>query len=162
MKRPHRRTTLAAALIGVAVLLPTAAWYVTGSREKVVLETHSTAQAKEEEGIPLIWNEAKQPRPKILLGSTHTVETPLGRAFVTVNRNEEGQPFEAFITTAKAGSETAAVSEAIGRLISYILRLASPVSPIERIRDVSAAIAEAVATVAFQQRLLKWLSHECH
>lgn len=33
MKRPHRRTTLAAALIGVAVLLPTAAWYVTGSRE---------------------------------------------------------------------------------------------------------------------------------
>jgi signal transduction histidine kinase len=33
VKRPHRRTTLAAALIGVAVLLPTAAWYVTGSRE---------------------------------------------------------------------------------------------------------------------------------
>jgi hypothetical protein len=31
--RAHRRTTLAAALIGVAVLLPTGAWYVTGSRE---------------------------------------------------------------------------------------------------------------------------------
>jgi len=31
--RAHRRTTLAAVLIGVAVLLPTAAWYVTGSRE---------------------------------------------------------------------------------------------------------------------------------
>jgi len=31
--RPHRRTTLAAALIGIAVLLPTGAWYVTGSRE---------------------------------------------------------------------------------------------------------------------------------
>ena len=31
--RPHRRTTLAAALIGIAVMLPTAAWYVTGSRE---------------------------------------------------------------------------------------------------------------------------------
>jgi hypothetical protein len=29
------------------------------------------------------------------------------------------QPFEVFISTAKAGSETAAVSEAIGRLISY-------------------------------------------
>lgn len=35
MKRPHRRTTLAAALIGIAVLLPTGAWYVTGSREAV-------------------------------------------------------------------------------------------------------------------------------
>jgi signal transduction histidine kinase len=33
LKRPHRRTTLAAILIGVAVLLPTGAWYITGSRE---------------------------------------------------------------------------------------------------------------------------------
>jgi len=31
--RPHRRTTLAAALVGIAVLLPTGAWYVTGSRD---------------------------------------------------------------------------------------------------------------------------------
>jgi signal transduction histidine kinase len=31
--RAHRRTTLAAALIGIAVLLPTGAWFVTGSRE---------------------------------------------------------------------------------------------------------------------------------
>jgi signal transduction histidine kinase len=33
--RVHRRTTLAAVLVGIAVLLPTAAWYVTGSREAV-------------------------------------------------------------------------------------------------------------------------------
>jgi signal transduction histidine kinase len=31
--RPDRRTTLAAILIGIAVLLPTGAWYITGSRE---------------------------------------------------------------------------------------------------------------------------------
>jgi signal transduction histidine kinase len=31
--RVHRRTTLAAVLIGVSVLLPTAAWYATGSKE---------------------------------------------------------------------------------------------------------------------------------
>jgi len=31
--RPHRRTAVAAILIGVAVILPTAAWYVTGSHE---------------------------------------------------------------------------------------------------------------------------------
>ncbi len=41
-----------------------------------------------------------------------------------------------FINTAKAGSDTAAVSEAIGRLISYILRLASPVAPRERLKEV--------------------------
>lgn len=57
-------------------------------------------------------------------------------AFVTLNETSEGQPFEAFITTAKAGSETAAVSEAIGRLISYILRLASPVAPRQRLKEV--------------------------
>jgi signal transduction histidine kinase len=31
--RPQRRTTLAAVLIGVAVLLPTGAWYITGSSD---------------------------------------------------------------------------------------------------------------------------------
>ena len=41
-----------------------------------------------------------------------------------------------FIQTAKAGSDTAAVSEAIGRLISYTLRLASPVSPRDRLKEV--------------------------
>ena len=45
-----------------------------------------------------------------------------------------------FLNTAKAGSETAAISEAIGRLISYVLRIASPVSPL-------AAIARGVSTV---------------
>jgi ribonucleoside-diphosphate reductase alpha chain len=64
------------------------------------------------------------------------VNTPLGKSFVTVNQNGGEQPFEVFITTAKAGSETAAVSEAIGRLISYILRLASPIAPRERLEEV--------------------------
>ncbi|HMT19766.1 MAG TPA: ribonucleoside-diphosphate reductase, adenosylcobalamin-dependent, partial [Promineifilum sp.] len=50
--------------------------------------------------------------------------------------NGDGQPFEVFIQTAKAGSDTAAVSEAIGRLVSYNLRLASPVSPRDRLKEV--------------------------
>ena len=36
----------------------------------------------------------------------------------------------------KAGSETAAVSEAIGRLISFVLRLASPVAPRDRLKEI--------------------------
>jgi len=71
-----------------------------------------------------------------LLGWTYNVETPLGKAFVTVNENGGRQPFEVFVNTSKAGSETSAVSEAIGRLISYILRLASPVSPRDRIKEI--------------------------
>jgi len=46
-----------------------------------------------------------------------------------------------FINTAKAGSETAAHSEAIGRLISYVLRIASPVEPRDRLKVVVEQLA---------------------
>jgi ribonucleoside-diphosphate reductase alpha chain len=138
--------------------------YVTGSREKVVLETKATAQKKQPPAVSSLampnwpsvtgdaapanvadaeiatqlaaWHESKKPRPHALIGNTYSVETPLGKAFITVNQNGGGHPFEVFINTAKAGSETAAVSEAIGRLISYILRLASPITPRERMEEV--------------------------
>jgi ribonucleoside-diphosphate reductase alpha chain len=119
--------------------------YVTGSRQKVVLETHATAQEKAAAEAPVpaappgqmpIWHENKKPRPRSLKGYTYNINTPLGKAFVTINENGGNQPFEAFINTAKAGSDTAAVSEAIGRLISYILRLASPIAPRERLKEV--------------------------
>ncbi|MBT3338001.1 MAG: adenosylcobalamin-dependent ribonucleoside-diphosphate reductase [Anaerolineae bacterium] len=114
--------------------------YVTGSRDAVVLETKATAKQKQPEAetsysMPL-WRESKKPRPRALVGWTYNVETPLGKAFVTVNENGGRQPFEVFVNTSKAGSETAAVSEAIGRLISYVLRLASPVSPRDRIKEI--------------------------
>jgi len=117
--------------------------YVTGSRDKVVLETHATAKSKE---LPAaidepIWNESRKPRSGVLHGSTYKVETPLGTAFVTINQNGDDQPFEAFITSAKAGSETAAVSEAIGRLISYVLRLASPIAPRQRLLEIRNQLA---------------------
>jgi ribonucleoside-diphosphate reductase alpha chain len=111
--------------------------YVTGSREKVVLETHATAQEKEDpQELASLWNQTKKPRPRALHGFTYNIDTPVGKAFVTINQNGDDQPFEVFLNTAKAGSETAAVSEAIGRLISYLLRLASPVSPRARLKEI--------------------------
>ncbi len=118
--------------------------YVTGSREKVVLETKATADKKVADHpapaastAPVAsWADGKKPRPRALHGKTYNIETPVGKAFITINENGGEEPFEAFINTAKAGSETAAVSEAIGRLISYILRLSSPIRPTERMREV--------------------------
>jgi ribonucleoside-diphosphate reductase alpha chain len=120
--------------------------YVTGSRDKVVLETKATAEKKQgvessasvakDQSAPVVWHETKKARPRSLKGHTFNISTPLGKAFITVNENGGDQPFEVFINTAKAGSETAAVSEAIGRLISYTLRLASPIAPIDRLREV--------------------------
>jgi ribonucleoside-diphosphate reductase alpha chain len=106
--------------------------YVTGSRERVVLETKATLQAKEKAFTP----PAKKPRPKMLPGKTFRMGTPLGTMFVTINENGGGEPFEVFMHTSKAGSETYAVSEAMGRLISYILRLSSPVPAAERLTEV--------------------------
>ncbi len=120
--------------------------YVTGSRETVVLETHATAKDRQGESISpqaevlaetsTLWSESKKPRPRLLNGFTYQIGTPLGKAFVTINENGGTQPFEVFINSAKAGSDTAAVSEAIGRLISYILRLTSSIEPSKRLGDV--------------------------
>ncbi len=114
--------------------------YVTGSRDKVVLETSESLlekEASEDQSQQLyLWEENKKPRPTRLDGSTYQIRTPLGKAFVTINQTMQKQPFEIFITSAKAGSDIAAVSEAIGRLISYILRISSPVSPRDRMAEV--------------------------
>jgi ribonucleoside-diphosphate reductase alpha chain len=53
-----------------------------------------------------------------------------------MNEDEENQPFEVFVEIGKAGSDIKAMAEAMGRLMSLILRMASPVSPVERIREI--------------------------
>ena len=62
------------------------------------------------------------------------METPIGTAFITVNETAEGEPFEVFVQVGKGGSDTMAVAEALGRLISLTLRLPSPMSPQRRPR----------------------------
>jgi ribonucleoside-diphosphate reductase alpha chain len=112
--------------------------YVTGSRDKVVLETGRTTGQKAEPEVATQlsrWQATKKPRPRHLRGYTYSIQTPLGKTYVTINENGDRQPFEVFINTAKAGSDTAAVSEAIGRSLSYILRISSPVPPRQRLED---------------------------
>ena len=111
--------------------------YVTGSRSEVVLETKSTkdkklntdeASATQESHETVYENKvmAKRPRPTVVVGRTHEISTPYGKAFVTVNRNGETgtAPFEVFITLGKSGSDSAAFAEALGRLASGWLRSA--------------------------------------
>jgi ribonucleoside-diphosphate reductase alpha chain len=74
-----------------------------------------------------------KPRPHSLTGATYRMETPIGTAFITVNDNGGGEPFEVFVQVGKAGSDTMAVAEALGRLVSLVLRLPSPLSPRQRL-----------------------------
>lgn len=132
--------------------------YVTGSREQVVLETKATKQKKEEPGaqteataevaytnghvkhdeghavVDFKHAMVKRPRPPKLHGATYRKDTPLGAAYVTVNSDERNEPFEVFMNVGKAGTEVTAVSEAMGRLISLILRMPGALPPSERLR----------------------------
>ena len=77
-----------------------------------------------------------RPRPHSLPGATYRMETPIGTAFITVNDTAGGDPFEVFVQVGKAGTDTMAVAEALGRLVSLILRLPSPLSPRRRLEEV--------------------------
>jgi ribonucleoside-diphosphate reductase alpha chain len=57
-------------------------------------------------------------------------------AYITINANGGQEPFEVFLNVGKAGSDTAAVAEAIGRLISLVLRIPSPLSATKRLKQV--------------------------
>ena len=128
--------------------------YVTGSRQEVVLETKAVKDSKGESAehlhsapssngvrptsalspdeYPAVFT--KRPRPYLLQGSSYRKETPLGTAYITINSDENQEPFEVFLNIGKAGSDVTAVSESIGRLISLALRMPSALPPSERLR----------------------------
>ena len=68
------------------------------------------------------WGKVKPiPRPEGLSGVTVRKATPLGNLYLTLN-TADGQPFEMFAQLGKAGSDLAAFTEGIARLISLALR----------------------------------------
>ncbi len=95
------------------------------------------AEAAAVQAVPAV----VKPRPRSLGGRTYRVETPLGTAYVVVNENGNGEPFEVFVSVGKAGSDTMAVAEAIGRLISLLLRMPSPLSPKRRVEEMVAQLS---------------------
>lgn len=77
-----------------------------------------------------------KPRPMVVHGSTYQIDTPVGSAFVTINMGANNQPLEIFVNVGKGGSDLTAMSEAVGRLASLVLRLQSPVPSLERARQI--------------------------
>jgi ribonucleoside-diphosphate reductase alpha chain len=93
------------------------------------------AELEEHEGLAHVPTTVK-PRPRTLRGVTFRVDTPLGTGYVHVNQSATGDPFEVFLNVGKAGSDVQADAEALGRLISLILRMPSPLSPRERVEEI--------------------------
>ena len=96
-------------------------------------------------------------RPPVMYGLTYKTQTPLGDAFITLNKDENGNPFETFITIGKSGSDVAAMTDALGRMISIVLRLQSPVTARERIRQIVAQLSGigGVRTVGYGENRIR-------
>ena len=101
--------------------------YRDGSRDTQVL----TAK-KEEKEEPKV--EKPVVRSTVLQGTTYRKATPIGTAYITVNCDgpNPSDIFEVFINVAKVGSDVAADAEGLGRLISLMLRMPSPLTPDQR------------------------------
>jgi ribonucleoside-diphosphate reductase alpha chain len=115
--------------------------YRDGSRDVQVLNLKEEDKQKEVEkpkAPEIRW----RARPATLHGNTYRKNTPIGTAYITVNANGGGdsQPFELFINVGKAGSDVAADAEGLGRLVSLILRMPSPLTPEQRVQDIVAQL----------------------
>lgn len=111
--------------------------YVAGSRQEVVLETKETKDKKEglsSDSAEAISKSVVTQRTYKLSGNTYKMQTPQGKAFITVNRDKNNDPFEVFIGVGKAGSDVAALSEAMGRLLSGWLRSSS--KPLMTVKEI--------------------------
>lgn len=119
-----------------------------GSREGVLERVDASAgsaQGKKKEESKVASNNSGYskpvaPRPMSLSGVTYKMETPVGHTYITINHNENQEPFEIFMTIGKVGSDVAAMADALGRMISLNLRLTDGLSPRERIRQVVAQL----------------------
>ncbi len=91
-----------------------------------------TLQVRARGAAANVGSSALPPRGRRQSSATYRAATKLGTAFITITEDETGAPLEAFINVGKAGSDTFAVAEALGRLVSLILRMPSPLSRRER------------------------------
>lgn len=113
--------------------------YRDGSRDEQVLmlkkEIATTeAQPKVEPVQEVMALPRIYPRPEMLSGVTMSRKTPFGTAYITMNSDEDDNPFEVFVTVGKAGSDLQADAEGLGRMISLQLRTTPPDHRVEMMR----------------------------
>lgn len=127
--------------------------YRDGSRDEQVLMLKGDERAEKE--MEQLKNSAGEdkiaqlntphrvyPRPTMLTGATISFKTPFGTSYITMNSDEDGNPFEAFITVGKAGSDVQADAEALGRMISLSLRTTAPHNRKEMLRLIADQLSD--------------------
>src|SRR5437588_935234 len=115
-------------------------YYRDGSRDAVLTRVEDEKKAEQQqaevmEPVTSIQQGVK-PRPPVVQGYTRQVSAPEGKINITINSDEHG-PLEVFVNVGKAGSDIAALAEALGRLISLNLRVLSPLSQTDRAKEIA-------------------------
>ncbi|HLI91501.1 MAG TPA: ribonucleotide reductase N-terminal alpha domain-containing protein [Ktedonobacteraceae bacterium] len=119
-------------------------YYRDGSRDAVLTRVEDEKKAAQQEQAaqtPVIEpvtsiQQGVKPRPEVVQGYTRNVKAPEGTVNITINSDEHG-PLEVFVNVGKAGSDVAALAEALGRLISFNLRILSPLSQTDRLQEIA-------------------------
>lgn len=117
-------------------------YFRDGSRLGVLQREEKKEEKKEvvvqEPAIPVT---PRVPRPMMLTGVTYKADSPTGKLYVTINQDEKGDLFEVFINHGKSGSDLMALADALGRMVSFVLRIHSPVPARERVREIVSELA---------------------
>ncbi|MCY4146789.1 MAG: ribonucleoside-diphosphate reductase, adenosylcobalamin-dependent, partial [Chloroflexi bacterium] len=128
--------------------------YRDGSRDEQVLMLKGDERAESElaelketvSAEPATTPHRVYPRPDKLRGTTVATLTPFGKAYITINRDEDDNPFEVFVAIGKAGSDIQADAESLGRMLSLLLRTTAPPNRremmkliIEQLQDIGGA-----------------------
>ena len=92
--------------------------YRDHSRDEQVLSIPSAKETKQPAGVKI----SPRPRPNVTIGTTTKIATGCGNLYVTINEDENGLPFEVFMSMGKAGGCAMSQLEAMGRLLSLALR----------------------------------------
>ena len=87
-------------------------------KSKVTQVLNVGTAPKLEKSIP---QERHQPRPIVLTGHTERMETGIGALYITINAYED-HPYEVFAQIGRAGSEVAAFTEGLARMVSLALQ----------------------------------------
>jgi ribonucleoside-diphosphate reductase alpha chain len=117
-------------------------WQVLNVGNKKDLPAGRQEEVKDDKIVLLEPAELRR-RPTKLTGNTYKIKTPVGTAFIVVNSDEMGNPFEVFINVGKAGTHVTADAEALGRLVSLSLRIPSAYPAVQ----VAEAIVEQLSGI---------------
>jgi ribonucleoside-diphosphate reductase alpha chain len=116
-------------------------YFRDGSRQGVLQREEKKEEKPVAVEVPSIPVTARVPRPMVLTGVTYKGDSPTGKVYVTINNDEKGDMFEVFINHGKSGSDLMALADALGRMVSFVLRIHSPVPARERVREIVSELA---------------------